>query len=282
MVNTRAPLTRSGFNGTRPLLRDEHQLPVGQADGIDVSFIELRGGRRVGCRGARDCVRRLRQDGRAPRRLRVAHQRVTLRDAPHVLLRLAVRRHAPVLVNRAFARVVARERESHVAAETIQQPAHVARARFDVLRRVEDVAHAEARGGCGHQLHQAARALVRDGHLLERRLAVHDRIDEHRIDAVTRARFHYVGIDFRIARRETVERRARVHRHAVRRPRGERRLHAHVGALESRQRPRAAFRRVVGERRGRGFGGDVYAARDVEIIVLITRARGLRRRRSGV
>ena len=55
---------------------------------------------------------------------------------PHrsnVILRFVVRRNAAVAIHRALAGVVARQRQRHVAAVAIQQPAQVARAAVDVL-----------------------------------------------------------------------------------------------------------------------------------------------------
>ena len=158
--NTR--LTRRRLR--RSSLADEAQLAVGRAHREDVALVDER--RRL--RGLKPCDLRARHARREARRRRIANQLVALRDAPHVLLRLAVRRDAvAVLHHSALARVVAREREAHVAVERVEQEAYVARAALYVLTRVEDVRDAEARRSPRHQLHQTARAFGRDGHALE-------------------------------------------------------------------------------------------------------------------
>src|SRR5437764_13570969 len=109
---------------------------------------------------------------------------VAARDDAHVSLRLAEGRHALVLLDRAFARVVAGERQRHVAAEVVQEPAQVLRARLDVRLGVAEVVAAEALGRRRHDLHQALRADVRDGRLVVARLLPDDRVNNARVNAL--------------------------------------------------------------------------------------------------
>src|SRR5688572_12134861 len=119
---------------------------------------------------------------------RDAALRVARADGADVVLRLGVGRDASaVLQDRAFARVVAGEREVNPAAEEPQEVCEVARAAADGLRGVVSVRHAVARGRARHQLHQAHRARVARHARAEARLLTDDAVDEVRVNAVTLA-----------------------------------------------------------------------------------------------
>ena len=64
--------------------------------------------------------------------------------------------------------VVRGQGERQVVVELVHQGAKVPDAGFDVLSRVEGVAHPERCGGPGHELHQPARASAGDGARVER------------------------------------------------------------------------------------------------------------------
>ncbi len=81
-----------------------------------------------------------------------------LPDPAHVVLRLAVGRHATVAVDRALAGVVAGRSQGQVAIEALQQPRKILHATADVLPGIIGIADPEAGRGRRHQLHQALRA----------------------------------------------------------------------------------------------------------------------------
>src|SRR5213075_1853487 len=81
-------------------------------------------------------------------------------DLTHVVLRLCVRRYAFVLINRAFAGVVSRERKTDVTIETLQQPRQILRAGFHVSGAVIRIRKTETLGSCRHHLHEPARSDV--------------------------------------------------------------------------------------------------------------------------
>src|SRR5205085_11368571 len=93
----------------------------------------------------------------------------------------------------------------HVTIEGVQKKAHVTRAAFYVLARVEDITDAEASSRSRHQLHKPACPFRRNSHPLERRFRVHLRVEQYRIESVAKARFNDVAVNFRIARRKAVE-----------------------------------------------------------------------------
>src|SRR5688572_10864390 len=64
-------------------------------------------------------------------------------DAPDVILGLWVGRHAAIPGDGGFAGVIAGYREPDVAIMQVEQPAEVARARHDVLPRIERIGHPE-------------------------------------------------------------------------------------------------------------------------------------------
>src|SRR5262245_33038035 len=69
-------------------------------------------------------------------------------DLPYVIDRLRVRRDViAVLFDRPFPGVVTGQRQADIAVEHVQQHAQVTRAGVYVLLWVEDVRHAESRGG---------------------------------------------------------------------------------------------------------------------------------------
>src|SRR5688572_32405699 len=79
-------------------------------------------------------------------------------DAVDVVHGLAEWRHPVVLLDVAFARVVAGDGEVRIVFEFVEKPAQVLGSGVNVLFRIERVADAEALRGGGHELHQAARA----------------------------------------------------------------------------------------------------------------------------
>ena len=76
----------------------------------------------------------------------------------NVLLRLAIGRHAVVLLHGAGSGVVGGEGEIEIAVEGVEQGAEIADAAEHVLFRVEDVVDADEAGRGGHELHHAAGA----------------------------------------------------------------------------------------------------------------------------
>ena len=109
------------------------------------------------------------------------HQR---QDPVHVGDRLAVRRHAAVRLDRALARVVGGQDELGLVAEAVHQLAQVRTPPRTLDGRVEGLAHREPLRGRRHQLHQAARALARDGARLVVRLGADQGGDERGVDVV--------------------------------------------------------------------------------------------------
>src|SRR5215213_6127023 len=120
-------------------------------------------------------------------------------DDAYVALSLAEGRHAVVLVHVALARVVARERERHVAVEALEEEAQVLDARVDVRLGVVRVLAAEALGRRGHELHEPLRADVRDGRVLVLRLLPDDRVYEPGVNAVLLARAHDDEVEVEVA-----------------------------------------------------------------------------------
>ena len=107
-------------------------------------------------------------------------------DAAHIFLGFIIRRHAGIALYSPFAGVVRGRRHQHVALETPQQPAQVGQAAAHVLLRVHDIAHAEALGRIGNQLHQALRVPGRAGVGIEVGFGAHDGQCQPRIDVVAR------------------------------------------------------------------------------------------------
>jgi tetratricopeptide (TPR) repeat protein len=79
-------------------------------------------------------------------------------DARHVAARFPVRRNASIAVDGVLAGVVGGQGERRVVVP-IEQHFEVAGSAFEVLPRIEDVAHLEAPGGIRHELHQTHRPL---------------------------------------------------------------------------------------------------------------------------
>src|SRR6476659_4670290 len=101
-----------------------------------------------------------------------------------VALGLAVGRNAAVLVDRAFAGVVAGGRHCDVAVEALEQPGEILDAPADVLHRVEGIGDPEASSGRRHELHQNLGADPRERVRVERRLGVDDGPHHRLLDAV--------------------------------------------------------------------------------------------------
>src|ERR1019366_10766323 len=96
--------------------------------------------------------------------------------------RLAEWRYAVVLPDVPFACVVGGDGEIGVTVERLEQPAQVAHAAVDVGDRIVRVGDPETLCGGGHELHQAAGALVGDLARVEVGLRFDHRRDERGID----------------------------------------------------------------------------------------------------
>src|SRR6266704_4283014 len=107
-----------------------------------------------------------------------------LEHLAHVGTRLLVRRDGARGLHDVLARVVGGQRQALVPAEKIQEILQITHAADDVLHRIERIGHPEAGRGLGHELHQALRALGRDGPRVEVRLDRRHRIDELRAHPV--------------------------------------------------------------------------------------------------
>src|SRR5262249_34010402 len=120
-------------------------------------------------------------------------------DGANVVLSLEERWNTiAVYFYRTFPCVITRKRESHVTSKAIKQPSQVSRAAQNILARVKDVSHAEARSSLGHQLHQPRRSLWRNRGLIEARLRSHHRDYQARVEAVSAGCFLNQQIDCRI------------------------------------------------------------------------------------
>ena len=131
-------------------------------------------------------VRRRRRGGKAGPELGL--------DLLDVAAGLPVGGDSPVAKHGIRAGVVGGDGEGHVAAELVEQDAEVLGPAEDVLPGVEGVGHAELAGGGGHELHEAPRALGRDGPLVELGLDRHDRSHQVGGDLVERGRFLHVVV----------------------------------------------------------------------------------------
>src|SRR6185295_1850342 len=101
--------------------------------------------------------------------------------------------------------VVTGQRELHISTKVVEQKPDVPRSAFNVLSRIVNISDSKPRRCWRHQLHQAARAFVRGSTSLETRFLMHDGIEQDRINSITFPRVNYEAIDFRIARRESIE-----------------------------------------------------------------------------
>lgn len=132
--------------------------------------------------------------------MNLAHARMPPRpiepqDPLHVLLRLRERRHAAVAVHRALPRIVCTGHARDVAVVAGDEPTQVGQAAADVLFGVEGVAHAEAFGGVGDELHQAHGVARRARGGIEVGFGAHDGEREAGIDLEARRQaLHQAGV----------------------------------------------------------------------------------------
>jgi hypothetical protein len=136
--------------------------------------------------------------GRPDRRGREERRRQALQAGGHarqqgldlldVAAGLLEGRHAAIAHDRVLARVVPGQGQVHVAPEEVEEQAEVPHAAEDVLARVEGVGHPEALRGERHELHEAARALGRDGQGVPLRLDLDHCLHERRAHAVVGGR----------------------------------------------------------------------------------------------
>src|SRR5436190_19749413 len=110
---------------------------------------------------------------------------LTVTDHPRqILARLGDVGNPPRRLHACMAGVVGGHRVRDVAAIAVEQPLEMPDPALDVVARAEHVGDAVLRGGRGHQLHQAARTLRRDGSMVEAGLRLDDRLHERVLDVV--------------------------------------------------------------------------------------------------
>src|SRR5262245_26755224 len=112
---------------------------------------------------------------------------IVVENPIHVILRLLVRRHPTVAIDRARARVVGRQRAREIAI-AIDHRLQVLGAAPDVRFRLERMLDAEQLGGLRHQLHQPLGSLARDGAGIEGRLGSNHRLHQRGRHAVAARR----------------------------------------------------------------------------------------------